>query len=120
MSYCRFRIFVKCYKSLPFAKNIGKNIVENISKNLSGQYCEKLLGHAENSIDALDAFKTSFKRVIQKTAESIVDLISGKIANQITKISIICNKIIQKHLQMSMMKKYLKKIVYQEKKDKNY
>ena len=36
---------------------------------------------------ATDAFKTSSKRVIQKTAEAAGDLIHNKIANRITKVS---------------------------------
>ena len=39
----RDRIFVKGYRFLFFAKNIGKSIVENISKNLSSKYTQKLL-----------------------------------------------------------------------------
>ena len=35
----RDRIFVKGYKFLSFAKNIGKYIGKSISKNLSGKYC---------------------------------------------------------------------------------
>ena len=38
--------FVKGYGFLPFAKNMGKDIVKNISKNLSGKYRQKLHDHA--------------------------------------------------------------------------
>ena len=37
----RYRIFVKSYGFLSFAKNMGKNIGKNISKNLSGKYSQK-------------------------------------------------------------------------------
>ena len=58
---------------------------ENISKNLSYKYRQKLSDHSKQS--ATDAFKTSSKRAIQKTAEPTGDLIGNKIANRITKIS---------------------------------
>ena len=58
----RDRTFVKGYKFLSFAKNIGKNICKNISKNLSGKYSQNLLDHAKTS--ATDALKASSKRVI--------------------------------------------------------
>ena len=61
------RIFVKGYKFLSFAKNMGKNIGKNISKNLSSKYGQKLLDHAKQS--ATDAIKTSSKRLIKKTSE---------------------------------------------------
>ena len=56
-----------------------------ISKSLSGKYGQKLHHHAAKS--AKDAFKTTSKRAIQKTAEATGDLISNKIAEKITKIS---------------------------------
>ena len=112
----RDRIFVKCYRFLPFAKNMGKNIGKNIRKNLSGKYSQKLLDHAKNT--ATDALKTSSKRVIHKTAEATDALIGNKIAKGFTKVSNIHNKIIQGQLQMSMIKKYLKKNMQLQKKDK--
>ena len=33
----RDQIFVKAYRFLSFAKNMGKNIDKNVSKNLSGK-----------------------------------------------------------------------------------
>ena len=81
----RDRIFVKGYGFLSFAKNMGKSIGKNISKNLSGIYIQKRLDHAKQS--ATDAFRTTSKKAIQKTAEATVDLIGNKIANKITKIS---------------------------------
>ena len=59
----RDQIFLKGYRFLSFAKNIGKNI----SKNLSSKHAQKLLDHAKKS--ATDAFKTFSKRVIQKATE---------------------------------------------------
>ena len=105
-------IFVKGYGFLSFTKNVGKNI----GKNLISKYSPKLLHHAK--IAAADALKTSSKRVIQQTAAVTGDLIGNKIADRITKVSKIYNKIIQKQLQMSMIKKYLKKDKYLQKKDK--
>ena len=66
----RDRIFVKGYRSLSFAKNMGKYIGKNISKNLSGKYSQKLLDRAKQS--ATDALKTTSKRVIQKKQKQLV------------------------------------------------
>ena len=66
-------------------KNMGKNIEENISKNLSGKYSQRPLDHAKNS--ATDAFKTNWKRVIQKTSEATGDFNANKIADRITNVS---------------------------------
>ena len=49
---------------------------------------------------------TSIKRAIQKTAEQIGDLIGNRIGDRITKIS---KNPPQNSLEMSMIKKYLKK-----------
>ena len=81
----RDRIFVKGYRFLFFAKNIGKNIGENISEILSSKYSLTLLDHAKQS--TADAFKTASKRAIQKTAEATSDLIGNKIVDRITKVS---------------------------------
>ena len=87
----RVQIFVKGYGFLSFAKNW---------RNLSGKYSENLLDHAKQS--ATDAIKTSSEGVIQKTAETTGDLIG----------------IIQKQLQMHAIKKYLKKDIYLQKKNR--
>ena len=49
----RDRIFVKGYRFLSFARNMGKNV----SINLSGKYSQELLYHATQS--ATGAIKTS-------------------------------------------------------------
>ena len=96
----RDQVFVKCYGFSSFAKNMGENIGENINKIINGKYSQILLNHAKNS--ATDGFKTFLKRVIQKTAEATGNLISNKIANyELQKTN---NKIIQKQLQISMIK----------------
>ena len=41
----RDQIFMKFYKFLSFAKNIGKNL----SMNVGGEYSQKLLDHAKKS-----------------------------------------------------------------------
>ena len=69
---------------MSFPKNIDNN-GKDISKNLSGKYSQKLLDHDKQS--AVDALKTSSKRIIQKTAEAAGDLTGNKIANIITKVS---------------------------------
>ena len=58
------------------------------------------------------------KRAIQKIAEATGDLIGDNIAERIRKFQKIPNRIIQKYLQMSMIKKYLKKGMYLQKKYK--
>ena len=70
---------------LSFAKNVGKNIGKNISKILSGKYSLKLFDHAKQY--TTDAFKTSSKKVIQKTTEVTGALIGNKIADKTTKVS---------------------------------
>ena len=83
------RIMLKNYGFLFFVKNMGMYIGKNINKNLSGKYSHKLLDRAKQS--ARYPLKTTSKRAIQTVAGATGDLI-GK--NQ---------------LQMSMIKKYLKK-----------
>ena len=79
----RDRIFVKGYGFLSFAKNIGKNIGKNISENLNVKHSQKLFDHAKQF--ATDAIKTSSKRVIQKTAKAIGDVIGNKNPNAVAK-----------------------------------
>ena len=73
----RDRIYVKGYRFLSFAKNMGKS--------LSNKYGQKLLNSAKKS--TTDAIKTASKREIQKTAEATGDLIGNKIADKITSVS---------------------------------
>ena len=75
----RDRRYVKGYGFLSFARNIGKNI--------SNKYTQKLIDSAIKSGAtkvAIDAIKTASKRAVQKTAEATRDLISSKIADNIT------------------------------------
>ena len=81
-----------------------------LSQSLIGKYNQKHFGHAKQS--ATDALKTSSKRFIQKTAEGTSDLVGNKIANKITKFQKIHDKIFQKQLKMSMIKKTLNKDIY--------
>ena len=76
----RDRMFVKCYGFLSFAKNLAKNIGKNISKSLTSKYSQNLLDHAKQS--ATDAFKTSSKRVIQKTVDATGYFIGNKIGDK--------------------------------------
>ena len=73
----RDRRYVKGYRCLSFAKDIGKNICS--------KYSQKLVVSAKKS--ATDATKTASKRAIKKTAEATGDLIGHKIADKITSIS---------------------------------
>ena len=83
---------------------------KNVSKNVSSKYSQKPIDHAKQS--ATDVFKTASKRAIQKRAEAISDLIGNEIAYKIIRFQKIHNKIIQRQLEMSMIKKYLKKYMY--------
>ena len=76
---------------------------------------QKVLDH--NKQYATDAFKTASIRVIQKTAEGTGDLII-KLLTKLQTFQKIHNKIFLKQLQMSMIKKYLKKDTYLQKKEK--
>ena len=58
----RDRIYMKGYRFLPFAKNMGKN--------WSNKYGQKHLDSAKKS--AVDAIKTASKRVIQKQLKHLV------------------------------------------------
>ena len=66
---------VKGYRFLYFVNNMAKKIGKNISKSLRGKYSQNLLYHAKKS--AIDALKTSSKRVIQKAAEETSNLIGN-------------------------------------------
>ena len=62
---------------------MSKNIGNTIGKTWSGKYSQNLIDHAKQS--ATDAFKTSSKRAIQKTAGKLV--IWLVIADTFTKVS---------------------------------
>ena len=106
--------FVNGYGFLSFAKGMSKNIGKNISKNVSSKYGENRLDHAKKSPTV--ALYTTSKWVIEKTAEATGGFIGNKVATRITKFHKIQTKIIQKPLQISTMKKYLKKDIYLQKK----
>ena len=68
----RFRKYVIGYGFLSFAKNFGN------------KYGKEIIDTATKT--GMDAAKTAFKRVVQKTAEPTGDLIGNKIADKITSI----------------------------------
>ena len=73
----RDRIYVKGYRFLSFAKNMGKNV--------SNKFSQKLLDGAKKS--TTDAIETASKRAIQITAEATGNLIGNKIADKTTSVS---------------------------------
>ena len=73
----RYRIYVKRYGFLFFARNMGKS--------LSNKYGQNIFDSAKKS--TTDAIKTASKRAIQKTAEATGDLIGNKIADKIRSVS---------------------------------
>ena len=91
---------------------------------MTGKYSQKYFEHTEQY--TTDALKSASKIAIQKIADATGDLIGNKTFDvvakffdgKITKIFKTCNKIIQKQLQMSMKKKYLKKDIFLQKKDR--
>ena len=92
--------YVKGYRFLSFAKNMGKKIGKNIRKNLSGKYSpgmlamhQKLLDHTAQSVT--DTFKTASKRAIQKTAEATGVWLVIKLLIELQRFQKIHSKIIQ-------------------------
>ena len=108
---------------MSFSKHIGKSIGKNIGKNLSVKYSQKILDHCKQF--ATDAIKTVSKKAIKKKAKATGDFIGNKIAEAVAKLY---NGRITKvsktsprnslELKMSMIKKYLKKDRYLQKKDR--
>ena len=98
---------------MSFVENMGKNIVKNISKSLKSKYSKKLLDRTKQS--ATVVFKTSSKRVIQKTAGATGDLIGNKIADKITRSSKTSPQNNLKTNEKRLSEKYLFRI-----KTKNY
>ena len=68
----RFRKYVKGYGFLSFARKFDD------------KYGKKLMDTATKTI--IDAERTAYKRVVQKTAEATGDLIGNKMADKITSI----------------------------------
>ena len=77
-------IYVKGYRFLSFAKNISTHATK-VARILNNKYSQKLFDSAEKS--TTDAIKTASKGAIKKPAESTVDLIDNKIADEITSAS---------------------------------
>ena len=69
----KFRKYVTGYSFLSFAREFGD------------RYGKKLINTATKA--GIDAAKTAFKRVVQKTSEATGDLIWNKIADKITSLS---------------------------------
>ena len=86
---------------------MDKNIGKNRSKSLSGKYSQKSFYHAKQS--ATDALITASKKSNSETSETTGDLIGNKIDDKILKFHNIYNKIIQRQLQVRIIKKYLQK-----------
>ena len=93
---------------------MSKNIGKNKSKNVSSKYGKNRLHHAKKCPTV--ALNTTSKWVIEKTAEATGGFIGNKVAPRIKKFHKVQTKIIQKQLQISMMKKSLKKDIYLQKK----
>ena len=59
-----------------------------------------------------------YQKIINLNDNIIADAVAKSYNGRIMKVSRICNKIIQQQLQMRMIKKYLKKDIYLQKKTK--
>ena len=110
----RYGIFVKVYKCFSFAKNNHENVGRNIIKNLSGKYTPVMLAARQKLLIMLkkyatDALKTSPKRLFKKQQKQLVILLGIKLLIELGNFQKIQNKVIQKKLQLSMIKKYLKR-----------
>ena len=112
----RDRIFVKGYAFLSYPKNMGKNIGKNTGKNLSGKYSQKLLDHAKKLQQM--HLKLLKKEQFKKQQKQLVIWLVIKLLIKSRGFQKGRNKLIQKQLQMSMIKKYQKKDIYLQKKDK--
>ena len=61
----------------------------------------------------------ALEKVIEKSEEAASDLIGNEIVKSLNKMKLLSlNRIIWKKLQMSMIKKYLKKDIYFQRKDR--
>ena len=88
----RDRIYIKDYRFLSFAKNMGRH-TNKVAINRVNKYSQKLLDSAKKS--TTDAIKAASKRAIQKTAQGTSDLIGNKIADKITSVPKKSNKELQ-------------------------
>ena len=91
-------IYVKGYRFLSFAKNMGKN--------LSNKYSQKLIDTTKKS--TTDAVKTASKRVIQKTVEATGNLTGKKIADKIMSASEKSKKLPEEDIEITTHKQRYK------------
>ena len=85
---------------------------------MNGKHNQKFFDHARQS--ATESFKTSSKRAIQKTLESTGVWLVIKLLIKSQKYKKFKNKLIQRQLQMRIIKKYLKKDIRLQKKDQKF
>ena len=109
-------IFEKGCKVLACAKNMGSNIGKNMSKNLNSKYGQKPLDHAKKN--QLQMSNLPQNEQFKKQWKQMVIWLVKKLLIEFKKFPTIHNRIIQKQLQMKMIKKYLKNDIYLQKKDR--
>ena len=107
----RYGIFVNVYKCFSFAKNNHKNVGRNIIKNLSGKYTPVMLAARQKLLIMLKKYATDALRtsLFKKQQKQLVILLVIKLLIELGNFQKIQNKVIQKKLQLSMIKKYLKR-----------
>ena len=93
-----------------------KNIAKNISRNLSGKYSQKVLDHAKNVHQM--SLKLIQKQQFKKQEKHLVIWLVITLLMKLRKLQKTHNNIIQRKLQMSIVKKYLKKDLYLQRKDR--
>ena len=109
-------IFVKDCRFLGCAKNMGSNIGKNMSKNLNSKYRQKPLDHAEKK--QLQMSNLAQNEQFKKQQKQMMIWLVKKLLLELKKFPTIHKRIIQKQLQMKMIKKYLKNDIYLQKKDR--
>ena len=97
---------------------MGKNTGKNISKILSGKYSLKLLDHAKQSTKDALHLKLIQKELFKKQQKQLVIWLVIKFLIELRKFEKIHNNIIQRQLQIIMIKKYPSKDIYLQKKER--
>ena len=69
-------------RELKYRKYVKGQGFQSFARKFSNKHGKKLLDTATKT--GIDAAKTAFKRVVQKTAEATRDLVGNKIADEIT------------------------------------
>ena len=118
----RERRYIKRYGFLSFAKNFsnkyGQKLMNTAIKtgtNFNSKYGKKLADTAIKT--GKDFAMIAGKKVVHKSAEATGDLIGNKIADRLQQ-SLQKNHKMKKYCQMKLIKKYQKRDIFLQKKNK--